>query len=177
MFFIPRNNILFSLMIKFSPLQRYIFTFLLGALLIFIGIVIHKKINSHIKSYSKKICHLNKEILFLSKDKPISLDSMEKKLHSLNKGDLQSQLSFILKLVTKIGLVLNSYIPNLSTDKDWYVKNKVLLDINGNFSKILLFFEELKLSKKLIQCRKIKLSRVKDDILNAQFALNCFILK
>ncbi|HSC24632.1 MAG TPA: hypothetical protein VLB80_00240 [Candidatus Babeliales bacterium] len=181
MYFIPRNNKIYSYIAHTSSQRRYGVTLIAISMFFIIGIyILYYSLTNHIALLKLEYIVLQKKHTEL-----IHVDKGNLELHKLielGKKNINQhiilpemyteychkQMLFILNLLNELNIMLNGYGSCQEIVKDWYTKDIVHFETNGSFQNLMIFLETIKNSHKMIVIPQINISRLPDN----QFKMN-----
>lgn len=159
MYFIARNNKIYSYIASIKPLWRYFFTGIVfvGTMAIALycfyyplqlySILLAQERDQLQKKYVEcgQIEKLNKQFEQL-------IELAEKTIHNyaMLNDTYKGGLSFVIDATQKCGLILQSYNMAKEEDKDWYIKEMVHVTVEGTFDQCMRFIDYTKKSEHLI---------------------------
>ncbi len=182
MYFIPRNNAIYSYIAHTNAKRRYCATlFVLLALIIISFYGIYIPLNSHILLYKAEIARLQTQYQEMSQlkkqsDEVSSLIATSKK--NINDAAIETDkkedycnkhMLYILDAIQQKGLILDTYGSCKEMDKQWFSRYSAHFEITGSYEKIISFFKTIQDSKKMIDFSSTAISRLNDDA----FKLSC----
>ena len=85
---------------------------------------------------------------------------------------LQQTLALIVDTALNAGIMINSCKLCAGQNNSWCNVNDILFDGKGTFDQIIVFFESLKKSKKLVDCTKCEIARCDANIFGMQVVFN-----
>jgi Tfp pilus assembly protein PilO len=180
MYFIPRNNALYSYVAHTNQKKRYLFTVVFFTLFI-IGIsygiipfleyytMMYEqeiKVLEHHYHYARTISKKNHDL-----KQNIVRIQQELDTHKANDICLKNKLLFILDTLQQSGLKINSYGIQKEKNGQWYIAEKAHFDSTGSLHNILSFLDTIKASNRMISVSQWSLALVEKDI----FTLHCDI--
>jgi Tfp pilus assembly protein PilO len=180
MYFIARNNKVYSYIASKKRLHRYVFTVVIFAVFVFMAVCcIYYPLQSYNALLKQERDQLQKKYAEIrciqehNKNCEQSIEKAEKTVEQYatrgnNQSTIQEDLSFIIDSVQKVGLHLQSYSVVKVIDKEWYTKEIVHIDVTGTFEQCVSFIEYSKKSKQLIS-----LSQLSIDCNGAVCKMNC----
>jgi len=182
MYFIARNNVIYSYIAHTSLRRCYMVTLMAVCAFFVIGIYgIYYPLLAHIailrsesmmlQKQSDEIAQFDKsgqEIVLLveSGKKNIAdraVDSHKREEHC------HKRMLFVLDTITQLGLTLNAYDSCNMQDKEWYTKDSAHFDITGSMQKLMTFLETIKKSHSMITVSQVTITRSADDV----FKMSC----
>ena len=83
-------------------------------------------------------------------------------------------LAFITDAANKNGMMVNTCRMCNQKDKSWCRVNEVAGDFRGTIDQTISFFEQLKTSKRLIDCTKCEIARLDKDLCSVQAVFKIF---
>ena len=181
MFFIPRNNKFYSLIVHIKPLYRYLATLITVCAMVTVWFYgIYSRLEASIDHYNAQINQLRKQSQQVKcaeqKCKKIaqSIDVLARDNQTYQSPEndqayFQSRLLFVLHTARTAGLSLNTYTDDKMIKKKWCCKNKTHFSFTGDMQQVVNFFHSLQSSGKMITCDNLSLTR--QD--NNKFAMNC----
>ncbi len=108
-----------------------------------------------------------------------TLASLKNNLNGLdskksNQQMITNTLAFITDTANKNGMLVNSCRMCNQKDKSWCRVNEVAGDFRGTIDQTISFFEQLKTSKRLIDCTKCEIVHLDKDTCSMQAVFNIF---
>lgn len=182
MYFISRNNKIYSYIAHTSLKRCYMATLMAVCAFFIIGVYgVYYPLCAHIMLLqSERVMLQNKfdaigQLGKNNEELSLSIESGKKSIDesaiALGKHaeHCHERMLFVLDTVTKLGLTLKTYGSCNTKDKEWYIKNSAHFDIVGPLQKIMTFFETVKNSRSMITISHATITRVDNDI----FQLSC----
>jgi len=182
MYFIARNNAMYSYIAHTSLKRCYMATFIAVCAFFIIGIYgIYYPLLAHITLLKSESITLQKqfdEIAQLDSSRQemsVSIDSGKKSIadravdSSQREEHCHKRMLFVLDTITQSGLTLNAYDSCKVKDKEWYTKDSAHFDIIGSMPKLMTFLETVKKSRSMITLSHVTITRVADDM----FKMSC----
>lgn len=174
MYFLPRNNKVYSFLVHLNASYRYALT--LGICLVGIALwflAIHTPIsNSYFKINQEAKSLHNQQMLFeqASKGYATLANSVEKlkneikqySPHKTNEQYVHDALLFLIDQSARCNIVMNNCTIDSEQDKKWYIENSVSISITGEFEKILKFLDVVSSSSHLIALKQFNINHSSD---------------
>lgn len=170
MYFIARNNKVYSYIASTKSIHRYIFTATLLATVLFVGVyclyyplhaynaLLAREIEQSHRKYGE--CNqLEKQ----SKDFERQIEGAEKIIQSYTvlshqQNSPKTELLFITDALQRFDLILHSYSVLKEKDEGWYKKEMVHIEVSGTFEQCVRFLECIKKSEKMISIGRFSLN-------------------
>lgn len=182
MYFISRNNALYSYIAHTSPMRRYAATlFFIGTIVLIGFYAIYAPFRAHIVMNISERARLQKQseeidrVRDNNRELLIAVDTSKKNIKDLavlddnKEQECTKRMQFLFDTVAQLGLQLNSYASCGVKDKKWYTKDRAHLKMSGSFEKLVSFFKAIKDSENMITLSHVVITRVKDNL----FQLSC----
>ena len=190
MYFIARNNAIYSYIAHTSLRRCYMVTLMAVCAFFVIGIYgIYYPLLAHIallrsesmmlQKQSDEIAQIDKsgqEIVALVDsgkkniaDRAVASDKREEHCHK--------RMLFVLDTIAQLGLTLNAYDSCNMQDKEWYTKDSAHFDITGSMQKLMTFLETVKNSHSMITVSRVTITRAADDVFKMNFDIGLVIVK
>ena len=175
MYFIPRYNKAYALLVQIPPLYRYLLTGV-GAALLVGGVLcgIYIPLEAQIAQYQQNIAQMEQQrasCVQLKKScaqKEQAIDELRTSLAAYT--DKQSMHTLqLLQYAQQAGLLLGGYTTGARQDKQWYILDTARMTFSGDLAHIVQFFDTLIQAGTMATCQKLSLSRTQDN----RFALAC----
>lgn len=190
MYFIARNNAIYSYIAHTSLKHCYLATLVAVCAIFVIGIYgIYYPLVSHIILLQAEHAKLQKQCDEMEQcDKTgqellASVESGKKNIvdraidsHMKDEHCHKAMLS-ILETITQLGLTLNAYGSCKEKDKEWYVKDVAHFDINGSMQKLMTFLEMIKKSSSMLTISQVAITRSSDDLFQMSFNVGFITIK
>ncbi len=184
----PRNNKLYSYIAPVRPFYRYVLTiFILGILVYSWLHGIYFYLNATIEQYEKEISSLSKQrrTIKQTEQSDIQLQESIEGLHQVVRSyrsnssgydSLQERMLFIFKTAKDVDLQLNTYKADEHVNKNWYQKGSMHFEFTGTIRQGIQFFDKLKSSQKMIQCKNINCTHLHHDLFTITCDLQMFVV-
>jgi len=190
MYFIARNNAIYSYIAHTSLRRCYMVTLMAVCAFFVIGIYgIYYPLLAHIvllqsesvmlQKQSDEIAQFDKsgqEIVALVDsgkkniaDRAVASDKREEHCHK--------RMLFVLDAIAQLGLTLNAYDSCNMQDKEWYTKDSAHFDITGSMQKLMTFLETIKNSHFMITVSQLIITRNADDVFKMNFDIGLVTVK
>ncbi len=183
MYFLPRNNKLYSFLVHLNVSYRYALTLLIcltGIAIWFFAI--HTPISSSFDKISRETKQLqNQQILFDQASKSYaSLASSVEKLknefkkyapHKTNEQYVHDALLFLIDQAAQCNITMNSCTIDNEQDRKWYIENSVSIAVTGEFEKIIKYLEAVSVSSHLIALKQFNINHASDKVFSFKGAL------
>ena len=190
MYFIARNNAIYSYIAHTSLRRCYLATLVTVCVIFVIGIYgIYYPLVSHIILLQTEHARLQKqcdEIEQCDKTGQELLVSVESGKKNIADRAIDSQMKdehchksmlSILEIITQLGLTLNAYGSCKEKDKEWYVKDLAHFDMSGSMQKLMTFLETIKKSSFMITISQVAIMRSSDDVFQMSFDVGFITIK
>jgi hypothetical protein len=176
MYFIARNNAIYSYIAHTSLRRCYLATlFTVGAFFVIGTYFVYYPLLAHITLLKSEHVALQKkydEIAQLDKsgqELAIVIEAGKKKIvesaimPDKRAEECHKRMLFVLDAVAKSGLTLNAYGSCKEKNKEWYIKSSSHFDVAGSMQKIMAFLETIKNSRSMITVSHVAITRLADD--------------
>lgn len=173
-----KHSNLYAFLIAMRPAYRYALT---GALL---SVLIITWFNSIYVPAHLQLKRMRKEIVDAQAQQRMmgglqtEIDGLKKSIAALRTTEKsqsssgnQGEIPFLVECANKAGITLSSCTIEGEKNKGWYTKRSIAVDAQGNWFKLVYFFEQLKDAPRAVQCRTARINRTKEQ----DYALHCTV--
>lgn len=190
MYFIPqKNNRFYAWAVRKRPLYRYTITVCVAGIIIlgwFYGM--YGWVEKVIDERQKEVERMQEQCMQLTHSRAMCcqlvtrVQEMREKMRTQVMHETVQRLfhdyaMFVLDSAKKTGLRLTSYSSFSCKDQGWCVKNAARFNFQGNFVCMTRFFDTLKKSKKMIECKNIALTRIGRDLYTIAVSIDFSAIK
>lgn len=188
MYFLPRNNALYSRIVYIKPAYRYALT---SVVILVIGgawfFMVHGLLlehNVHMKAEIKRLHEQERMI----KQSTIDITRLEQSIaqtqtklssytHKKNSYDvLQSAMMFLVNQAGLCGIAMQSCNVVEQKDETWYTRSTVSLDVQGNFEQLLKFVQSMAASDFILSVHHADISYAASNNFNLRCGLDLIVV-
>lgn len=190
MYFIARNNAIYSYIAHTSLRRCYMATLVMICAIFVIGIYgIYYPLVAHIILLQSECTKLQKQCDEIAqcgernRTLLMSVEASKKNItdraldSTMKEEHCQKRMSSILDIITQLGLTLNAYGSCKEKDKEWYIKDLAHFDMSGSMQKLMTFLETIKKSSFMISMSQVIITRISDDAYQMSFDVGFITIK
>jgi Tfp pilus assembly protein PilO len=183
MYFLPRHTPLYAAAVNIKPWQRYVFSIVLAATIIYGTLALSNYIAAITTQYEHEIRtakqQLQQRTNAIAQTKQLQ-NTLTKLQHELKQKAIidkrMSSIAFLLQHAHDGTITIKGCSHQQERVKSWYTKHLIALEATGTFNQLIKFLEKLRTSQKMVQCRNLNLVQSKPGLFNLSCVLSLYTL-
>lgn len=190
MYFIVRNNKIYSYIAHTSSVRRYgatlgavCFLYAVGMYLIYSPLVALNRVHATEQIMLQKQYDERRQIDRVLQELSASIELGKKNMSEDAIGADKRQehchqrMLFLLNTIAQQGMRLNGYGSCREKDKNWYTKDSARFDIAGTLQQLMTFLETINNAQKLMTISHVTITRGADDLFQMVFDCGLIAIK
>ena len=170
MYFLPRDNKIYSFLVRRSQLYRYSLTILVVGLFIcgwfFLlylpSVTVLERYQAEVRQAKSKQSMIEQAALDHTQlsQRVSDMESFINHYATQSPATVfQSHIFFVVQQAAELGLTLSGASLEASHENEWYTKNGVSFELTGTIPQLIAWFDRIKNSKNMIRWNKLLLRK------------------
>ena len=138
----------------------------------------HERLNNSVEQMHQQVITLKRserEMANLDKNVVQLKSSVQNYSHKQSRKQfMQNALTLVADSAHQIGMTVNACRLCTERDASWCTMNEIAAEYKGTLDQIISFFDQLKKTKRIMQCSKCEMTRIDKELFSVQAVFTFF---